>query len=130
MHKGTIILIVLALVGCKKGETHFQHFQLEGTVVSVDASAGQVAVKHDAIPGLMGAMTMSYAVKDDSPLTTIKAGDQIKADLVVDRDHYRMWLEHVQVVKDVSQAVIASQVLSAHHLREIKVGVNHRFKKL
>lgn len=99
MYKRIVILILLVLVGCKKTETHYDHFQLEGTVVDVDAKGGQLTVKHGAIPGLMDAMTMAYAVKDQSPLATIKAGDQIKADLIFDREHSRTWLEHVQVMK-------------------------------
>jgi Cu/Ag efflux protein CusF len=60
-----------------------RRFELTGTVKSVDAANGQLVVEHGAIPGLMGAMTMSYRVGQREDLHTISAGEQIHADVVV-----------------------------------------------
>jgi Cu/Ag efflux protein CusF len=60
-----------------------QHFKLAGTVRSVDAGSGSLVVQHSAIPGFMGAMTMSYRAATPEDLTKVAAGDQIQADLIV-----------------------------------------------
>jgi Cu/Ag efflux protein CusF/cytochrome c5 len=60
-----------------------RRFELTGTVKSVDAANGRLVVEHGAIPGLMGAMTMSYSVGQREDLRAISAGEQIHADVVV-----------------------------------------------
>ena len=42
---------------------------------------------------------MPYVVKDEAALKKLKPGDEIKADVVVDREKFRAWLEHVQIIK-------------------------------
>ena len=93
-----IVTLALILAGCTKSEQP-KHYQLEGTVVSVEARVHQITVKHKAIPGFMEAMTMPYIVKDEAALATLKPGDEIKADLFVDRDSFHAWLENVKVTK-------------------------------
>src|SRR5262245_55697679 len=45
-----------------------QRFDLKGKVVAVDKAQKKLTVAHEAIPGFMAGMTMTYAVKDDSGL--------------------------------------------------------------
>ena len=92
------IAIAIALTACSR-QSPEQHFQFAGTVMSVEADARQVTVNHNAIPGFMDAMTMPYIVKDDVELAKLKPGDQFTADLVVDRENGRAWLDHIQVTK-------------------------------
>ncbi len=74
-----------------------RHFKLTGTIKSVDAGAQQVLVQHNAIPGFMGAMTMSYDVSKREDLKKLAAGDQIESDVVVnDTDTY---LENIKVTQ-------------------------------
>ena len=43
-------------------------------------------LKHEAIPGFMEAMTMSYPLKDPGVISELHAGDRITADLVAQED--------------------------------------------
>ncbi|MGC1933856.1 MAG: copper-binding protein [Candidatus Acidiferrales bacterium] len=113
------VLLVFALGGCKKQtqsqtqaqaqphaqqqaqqQTQAQHYQLKGTVVSVNASNSSLVVDMQAIPGYMGAMTMSYPVHGSTALANLHAGDVITADLVNASDG--AYLDNVQVAKKES----------------------------
>ena len=51
----------------------------EGEVRKVDAKAKSITLKHGPIPSVgMGAMTMTFPVKDAAQLAKIKAGDRVK----------------------------------------------------
>ena len=65
--------LVLGACGAGKPEGH----QAEGVVESVDAAAGQVTIDHGEIPGLMGAMKMTFDVSDPALLQGIEAGNQV-----------------------------------------------------
>lgn len=53
--------------------------QVDGEVRSVDPAAKTVTLKHGPIPNAdMGAMTMSFPVKDPASLAKLKAGDKVK----------------------------------------------------
>lgn len=72
-----------------------QRFRLQGTVKSVDVANGRLVIAHGDIPGYMGAMTMSYAVRKGESLQKIATGDQIHSDVVVsDSGDY---LENIEV---------------------------------
>lgn len=60
-----------------------KHFELTGTVQSVDAKGQKLVVQHGDIPGFMAAMTMPYNAGKQEDLTKVSAGDQIHADIVV-----------------------------------------------
>jgi Cu/Ag efflux protein CusF len=50
----------------------------EGKVIAVVPERGQIVVDHQAIPGVMGAMTMGYRVEPPALLTGVKAGETIR----------------------------------------------------
>lgn len=56
-------------------------YPLRAKVVSVKGA--DVMLDHEAVPGLMGAMTMSYKLKDSSIASELHPGDRITADLLV-----------------------------------------------
>ena len=58
--------------------THASSAVGEGKVIAVMPDKGQIVVDHKEIPGVMGAMTMSYAVTPPSLLAPLKAGDAIR----------------------------------------------------
>lgn len=58
-------------------------YPLRGAVVLIDTSAMTVMVAHQAIADYMGAMTMSFRVKDPREFGTLEVGDSIAATLVV-----------------------------------------------
>ena len=52
-------------------------YPIRGIVVSIDQAAGKVTLKHEAVTGLMPAMTMPYRLADPSALTELHPGDLI-----------------------------------------------------
>lgn len=61
-----------------------KQYPIRGIVVRVDQQNGQVMLQHDAIPGLMEAMTMPYPVTDRSALSELHPGDKIMATVLAD----------------------------------------------
>jgi Cu/Ag efflux protein CusF len=55
--------------------------EIRGTVTAIAADRKSVTLDHEAIPGLMGAMTMEYRVKDSGLLEGIKTGDRVEGRL-------------------------------------------------
>ena len=73
-----------------------KQYDLKGKVVGVDKAAKSVAVAGEEIPGFMGAMTMSYPVKNGQLLESLSTGDQITAKVITSGGDY--WLENIAVV--------------------------------
>jgi protein SCO1/2 len=84
------LLLFLAGVPPAFAETYAAH----GVVRGVDVVHRQVLVAHDAIPGYMAAMTMSFDLREEAELGHLQPGDRIDFDLVVRGDD--AWIEHVQ----------------------------------
>ncbi|HTV10110.1 MAG TPA: SCO family protein [Candidatus Aquilonibacter sp.] len=77
------------ITGCHQKPTPAQttttkQYPIRGTVVRVDQPDGQITLQHEAIPGLMEAMTMDYPVTDKSALSEMHPGDKIFATLLAD----------------------------------------------
>ncbi len=60
-----------------------RRYRLAGTVKSVDTAGERLVIQHGAIPGLMGAMTMSYYAGKHEDLRKVVVGDEIESDVVV-----------------------------------------------
>ncbi|MDE3104572.1 MAG: SCO family protein [Acidobacteriota bacterium] len=80
---------VLGPLGCKQPAAPASRFQqksfpVRGKVVSV--TAGTVMLDHEAVPGFMDAMTMSYKLKDPSVGSELHPGDRITATILVKQD--------------------------------------------
>ena len=73
-----------------------KQYDLKGKVMGVDKANKQVSVAGEEIPGFMGAMTMSYPVKNAELLEKLAPGDQITAKVVTTGSEY--WLEKIAVV--------------------------------
>lgn len=83
--------MVVGAVGCrqtKSGNAKVEQktFHLRGRIVATDEAGGHITVAHQAIPGYMEAMTMSYKVEEPGTISEMHAGDVITADVVVDYD--------------------------------------------
>ena len=72
-------------------------YNLRGKVVSVDATTDFVTVDHEAIPGFMDAMTMSYKLKDASMAAKLHPGDRISAKVLVGKDDSDVQLDEVVI---------------------------------
>jgi protein SCO1/2 len=74
-----------------------QHYHLVGKIVSVNPADHAAVIDHEAIPGFMGAMTMSYPIAPSEDLSKLGPGDEITADVVATGDGFH--LEHIVVTK-------------------------------
>jgi protein SCO1 len=63
------------------------NYTLQGVVRSLAPDSGRVMIKHRAIPGFMGAMTMPFQLADPAALESIHPGDEVEGTLrVVEQD--------------------------------------------
>lgn len=62
--------------------------KLTGQIVNIDAAKRVLVVKHDEIPGVMGAMTMGFTVPECCDISTLKKGDKIAGMMVKDGQSY------------------------------------------
>ena len=98
-----VCLSLLAIASClttchKEKPLPQQRYDLRGKVVAVDANAGTLTVAHQSIPGYMGAMTMSFIVKDQWAFNVLKPGQTVSATLVIEAGH--SWLEGLVVTEE------------------------------
>jgi protein SCO1 len=89
-----LILISTMTAGCKqagKGDAsstsqpagELKTFPIRGKIVTVDTAKGSIVLEHEAVPGFMEAMTMSYKLKDPGIVSELHPGDRITAKLLV-----------------------------------------------
>ena len=83
-----------------------KRYAFSGRVVSIDKPKLQVVIDGVDIPGFMMAMTMGYSVKSAQQLDPLSPEDQIKADVVVNKDD--VYLENIVVVKKADNAKAAA----------------------
>jgi protein SCO1/2 len=74
-----------------------QRYHLVGKIVSVNPADHAAVIDHEAIPGFMGAMTMSYPIAPSEDLSKLGPGDEITADVVATGDGFHV--EHIVVTK-------------------------------
>ena len=91
---------LLAVAGCKPepaepNSTDIEtNFPAHGFVESVAPDQRHATIKHDAIPGYMGAMTMEFPTHGTNALNGISPGDEINFTLVVTKTDD--WIEGIQ----------------------------------
>src|ERR1017187_6651168 len=92
-----LVLSVVFVAGCKgsggggsnasgagaSAAGELKAFPIRGKIVSVDAAKGKIMLDHEAVPGFMEAMTMSYKLKDAGIISELHPGDRITAKLLV-----------------------------------------------
>lgn len=67
-------------------------YEAAGTVISVEGE--HVLIDHEDIPGLMDAMTMTFAVSDPALLDGLESGTKVSFRIVVDGASYT--IEHIE----------------------------------
>lgn len=84
------LFALLVLAGCKSDSDSSKEklYDIKGKVVTVDSTKKTVTIDHEAIPGLMNAMEMKFAVEDANHLEGIKPGDQVEGRLKVKAGDY------------------------------------------
>lgn len=98
-------LLLLCICACCHSAPE-KHYPLKAEVISVDPPRKLITVKHGAIPDLMPAMTMTYAVVDAKQIESLQPGDTISADLVVSDNKGR--LEKIALVQKQKSALPTS----------------------
>ena len=89
-----LVALAAALAACSTRDgSDGRRFPLTGTVVGHETSPSRVVVAHEAVAGLMPAMSMPFEVVGAAPAT--REGDRIAATLVV--TNTRSWLEDVKI---------------------------------
>jgi protein SCO1/2 len=78
-----------ALLGCHQPSAPAtgvaaKQYPIRGVVTGVFPAQQGIMLSHEAIPGLMEAMTMQYKVVDPAVLTEVHGGDRITATLLAD----------------------------------------------
>jgi protein SCO1/2 len=81
--KALLLAISLAAAACSPEP---RTYPLQGQVLAVTDDRQQATIKHEAIPGLMAAMTMTFRVRDPELLRGIEPGALINATLVVEEN--------------------------------------------
>ena len=88
-----VAVLAAAGAGCSLGT---QSYELRGQVLGIDTARHEVLLKHNAVPGLMSAMTMPFRAKPRQLLDGLRVGDLVKAQLVLrGADAYLTSLERV-----------------------------------
>lgn len=102
-----LALLVLGLAGCKTESKSpdfkststgpfLQVYQARGVVRELPADGRSAVIQHEAVPGYMPAMTMSFDVRDTNELAGLQVGDAVTFQLVVgEKDG---WMQHVKKV--------------------------------
>lgn len=100
-----LLLLAFSLAGMLSGcqSPPAKRYPLQAEVISVDAPRKLIVVKHGEIPGLMPAMTMSYAVLDAKNIEALHPGDKISAELVVADN-----IGHLEKIVLISKAPVES----------------------
>jgi Cu/Ag efflux protein CusF len=87
------LLIVVTLTGCGSNAERSvaersagKEYDIQGKLTAV--AADKVTIDHEAIPGLMKAMEMSFRVADPAVVKDVKAGDAVKGRLRVQDGTY------------------------------------------
>jgi protein SCO1/2 len=75
-----------------------KRYDLKGKVVSVNKEKKEASIAHEEIPGFMSAMTMDFPIKEDWVWGVLSEGAEIQADLVVDNESGKFWLENPRIV--------------------------------
>ena len=82
-----LLFMSLTLLGCGARE-NVKRYPMQGEIKTVDPAAKTATIAAGQIGDWMGPMTMEYAVKPDSDLAKLHAGDRIEATMVVQGDKY------------------------------------------
>jgi protein SCO1/2 len=61
-------------------------YRLTGVVRRIEKDSGLVTIRHDKIPGVMGAMTMPFTINDRATLDELRVDDEVEGSLRIRSD--------------------------------------------
>ena len=80
-----------------------QIFSVKGIVQEVAPERKKVKIAHEKIPGYMGAMTMTFEVRDPQELAGLQAGDAIAFRMIVTKEDG--WIDQIQKLTAATNVV-------------------------
>jgi protein SCO1/2 len=100
-----VALLAISLLGCGRAVSPggTRRFTIVGTVADRDAIHSQLTIAHEAVAGLMPAMTMPFRIANLNP--SINLGDTVKGTLVVTQDEE--WIENLVITRKSDHPVSA-----------------------
>ena len=107
---GALLVAVLAITVSAQAR-----HAVRGMVLKVDAASRTVVVSHDAIPGVMPAMTMPFEVRNARELSGVSPGAVVAFTLVLERES--AYVEGVRVVEYQS---VEQDPVTARRLRLLR----------
>jgi len=84
-----------------------QTYQVKGVVVSLGDDGKTVKIKHEEIPGYMGAMTMEFEVRGTNELNGLSTGDAVAFRMLVTDDDG--WIDQIRKL-DAPKAEVPPQL--------------------
>ena len=88
-----VVLFIFLLSGCATTKTPpttaqapVKQYAMHGQIAGLDAAQHIATIKHDEIPGFMGAMTMGYLVKDPAEFRKLVVGESFNGTVYVQGD--------------------------------------------
>jgi len=101
----SVMFAVLWLAAC--GEPAEPHvYSVRAQVVRVFDGGRELAIDHEAIPGFMDAMQMSFAVRDPQIAQGLERGDKIRLELRV--SSRGAWVERIEPLPADTPLALAS----------------------
>ena len=95
--KAAIILVLSLAFPATLLAAEGAKYEVAGVVRRVDKSTRQVVIRHDAIPGYMGAMVMPFACRSVGDLEALTPGDLVR--FVLHLGEKEDWIEHIRILK-------------------------------
>jgi Cu/Ag efflux protein CusF len=85
------LLSALLLATCSSPKTPagpLHKYRIEGEILKTDPASQTATIKHKAIEGWMGAMTMEYPIRTKEDLAKLHPGDHITGPVYVQDEDY------------------------------------------
>jgi Cu/Ag efflux protein CusF len=86
-----LLLSTLLLVACaspKPPSGPLHKYRIEGEILKTDPTNQTATIKHKAIEGWMGAMTMDYPIRTKEDFAKLHTGDRISGTVYVQDEDY------------------------------------------
>jgi protein SCO1/2 len=104
-----------------QSQTNREIHAATGVVTEVAPAGKKITIKHDAIPGYMGAMTMPFDVRDTNELTGLAPGDSVSFRVVIQGNEG--WIDQIQKTgKKVNLPVASGPFRSALEVQPLNEG--------
>jgi protein SCO1/2 len=90
------LLVLLCSASQLTADGAFKEYDVRGIVREIRWPKGELLIRHNAIPGYMGAMVMPFTVRDPNSLKKVAIGDEVGFRLhVSDADD---WIDNIHVI--------------------------------